>query len=289
MSEQNGSSGAERVTVAAVQTDPKLGQNAHNLRQMVERARAAAERGARLIVFPECALTGYCFQSLEESARFAEPVPGPATVQMAALCRELDVYVIFGLLEREGDQIFNCAALVGPEGLVGKYHKSHLPFEAVDRFAAQGQIGFQVHETAVGRIGMAICFDMRFPETARALALAGADIVANPTNLPPPGRTQPDYMLRTRGNENHVFIISADRAGDEAGVHFIGRSQIVDVDGNVLAEAGAEEETIFAEIEPARARDKNRVFEPGVYEMHLWGQRRPELYGAITERAASVV
>lgn len=284
----NGEERSGRVIVAAAQMDPKLGQNDANLVKMLELTRRAAAQGARLVVFPECALSGYCFDSLDEARPYAEPVPGPATDRFAALCAELGTYVVVGLLERDGDLIYNSAALVGPEGFVGKYHKTHLPFEAIDRYAAQGQLGFPVFETAIGRIGMAICFDMRFPEPPRALALNGADIIANPTNLPPPGASQPDYMLRTRGSENHVFVISCDRVGEERGVRFIGRSQIVDVLGNALAEAGTDEQIITAEIEPARAAEKTIVINPGVYELHLWGQRRPELYGALVRESVRV-
>src|SRR5580765_1900565 len=124
------------LTVAAIQMDVRIGDKKKNLEVMAARAREAAGKGARLVVFPECALTGYCFDDPAEPRGLAESIPGPATQAMAGLCRELGIFAVFGLIEGDGDGFFNALAFVGPSGLVGDgYRKIHLPFLGLDRFA----------------------------------------------------------------------------------------------------------------------------------------------------------
>ena len=240
----NGSAGPVRVAVA--QTDPELGAIEKNLARAIEVVGEAASRGAKLVVFPECALSGYMLDDLDELERFAEPVPGPATSRLAEACARWQVYAVVGLLEQGLDAIYNSAVLVGPEGLIARYRKAHLPGLGLDRFVAHGNTPFAVHDTPVGRIGMAICYDIRFPEPTRLLALQGADIVAIPSNWPSvervaPPSTIPQVLTRARALENRVYLAVADRAGEERGSTFLGRSQLVDVFGTVVAEAGSEE------------------------------------------------
>jgi predicted amidohydrolase len=190
-----------------------------------------------------------------------------------------------GLLER-GDTpsiVYNSAVLVGPEGLIGCYRKAHLPLLGVDRFTTPGDTGFEVWETAIGRIGIAICYDLRFPEAIRALALSGADLVALPTNWPDGSQNAPQFVTRTRALENRLFLLACNRCGEESGFWFFGRSQIADPQGNVLAEAAAEESTCYAEIEPSDARQKRIVLRPGEFELDTVGDRRPDLYGPLTD------
>lgn len=274
----------EPVTVAAVQTNPRLRDIPANLAAIEHWARSAADRGARLIAFPECAVNGYRYEHFDDAAADAQTVPGPATDRLAAVAAELDAYLAVGIVERDGDLLFNCAALIGPDGVVARYRKTHLPFQAVDRFVSPGDIPFRVVDTPVGRLGMLICFDLRFPEPARVLALAGAQVIVNLTNLPPPGAPQPAHMFQTRAAENHVWLLCASRVGEEGGVPYIGRSAIVSPQGHKIAEAGGErEELLVAEIDPAAADHKDLIIDPGMYEMHLFGARRTELYGPLTQ------
>ena len=119
---------SQRVTLAAAQMEPILFEKGRNLAKIEQYARRAAGQGAELVVFPEAALTGYCFASLEEAAPFAEPVHGPSTAALAELCRELRLHVVVGLLEEEQGAIYNAAALIGPAGVLACYRKSHLPY-----------------------------------------------------------------------------------------------------------------------------------------------------------------
>ena len=117
----------------------------------------------------------------------AETLPGPATEMLAADCRELNAFAIFGLLERAGNQLFNSAALVGPQGFIGSYRKTHLPCLGVDRCTVVGDRPYQVFDLGGLRVGMLICYDGSFPEPSRVLALNGADLIALPTNWPEQG------------------------------------------------------------------------------------------------------
>src|SRR5262245_45761474 len=159
---------------AAVQMDCRLGDPHHNLDGIRTKLRQAAGQGARLVVFPECALTGYCFESKEEAWPHAETLPGPSTEALAADCQALSVWAVVGLLERAGGDLFNACALVGPGGLAATYRKIHLPFLGVDRFTTPGDRPFAVHDLGGLRVGMTICYDGSFPESSRVLTLLGA-------------------------------------------------------------------------------------------------------------------
>jgi 5-aminopentanamidase len=271
------------IKVAVAQMDPKLEETDANRARIAELFAEAVAEGARLIVFPECATSGYGFADVETARLSAEPIPGPTTEMLSKLCAETGAFAIVGLLEREGEAVYNSAVLVGPEGLVGTYRKAHLPLLGVDRFTAPGDTGFRVWETGLGRIGIAICYDLRFPEAMRALALAGADIVALPTNWPDGSQNAPEFVTRTRALENRVFLLACNRCGEEGGFWFFGHSQITDPGGKVLAEAGADEEICYARIDPTEAREKRIVLRPGEFELDTVGDRRPDLYGLLTK------
>jgi 5-aminopentanamidase len=275
------------MRVAVAQLDPKLGEKSRNLEACIARMEDAAAAGARLLVLPECAIPGYMFESAAEALPFAEEIPGPATEALEEACRRLDLHVVCGLLERDGDALRNSAVLVGPEGLVGTYRKSHLPYLGVDRFAVPGD-EFPVYQTPLGRIGVEICYDLRFPEVTRTLALKGADIVAHPTNFPMAAKVQTEVITRARAAENRIFLLTANRVGKERWAEFCGWSQIVDPYGRRLDEAGETEEVLLvADAELEQARDKDYVV-PGEYELYLFGHRRPELYGALVEQSQVV-
>jgi predicted amidohydrolase len=276
------------MRVAVAQTEPKLAEKERNLEVCLGRLEEAAAAGAQLLVLPECAIPGYMFDSGDEALPYAEEIPGPTTEALAEACRRLDVYAVCGLLERDGDVIHNAAVLVGPEGLIGSYRKTHLPFLGVDRFVVPGE-ELPVFETPLGRIGLEICYDLRFPEVTRTLALKGADIVAHPTNFPMAAKVQTEVITLARAAENRVYLLTANRVGKERWGEFCGWSQIVDPYGRRLAEAGETEEALLvADVELEKARDKDYVI-PGEYELYLFGHRRPELYSALVEEVQPVV
>ena len=276
------------MLAAVAQIDPKLGEKQRNLDVCLARLEEASVLGASILVLPECAIPGYMWDSAEEAMPFAEEIPGPSTAALERECARLGLYVVCGLLERDGDALHNAAVLVGPDGLVGTYRKTHLPYLGVDRFVVAGD-ELPVFETPLGRIGVEICYDLRFPEVTRTLALRGADLVAHPTNFPVAARIQTELITLARAAENRVYLLTANRVGKERWGEFCGWSQIVDPFGNRLAEAGETGEALLtAEIDVETARDKDYVI-PGIYELYLFGHRRPELYGALLEEAGKAV
>lgn len=274
------------MRVAVAQIDPKLAEADRNLAACVERLEESAKHGAQLLVLPECAIPGYMFESAEEALPFAEEVPGPSTEVLERECRRLGMHVVCGMLERDGDALHNVAVLIGPDGLIGTYRKTHLPFLGVDRFVVPGD-ELAVYDTPLGRIGLEICYDLRFPEVTRTLALKGADIVAHPTNFPLVARPQTEFITRARATENRVYLLTSNRVGNERSAEFCGHSQIVEPHGARLAEAAPDEEALLiADVNIERARDKDFVI-PGEYELYLFGHRRPDLYGALVEETVT--
>jgi predicted amidohydrolase len=269
--------------IAVVQMDCTLADRPRNLEAMTVHLRDAARQGARLTIFPECALTGYCFESKEEAWPHAEPIPGPSSLALAAECERLAVWAVVGMLERSGNDLFNTCVLLGPQGVAGTYRKIHLPFLGVDRFTTPGDRPFAVHDLGGLKIGISICYDGSFPESARCLMLLGADLVVLPTNWPTGAAATVRYLIQARAFENRIFYAAADRVGTERGFHFIGQSRIVDVNGELLAVSEDDRPAVlYADVDPARARNKHIVSIPGKYELHRTNDRRPEMYAPIT-------
>src|SRR5262245_53602620 len=271
------------IVVAGIQCNPQIARPDLNLEMSADLAALARDARASLAIFPECAVSGYCFDSLEEGMEVAEPVPGPSTEALVAIAGRLNLHLVVGLLERAGERLYNAAAMVGPGGLIGNYRKIHLPFLGVDRFTSHGRDGFQVYDTQLARIGVNICYDCSFPESARVMMLDGADLIALPTNWPESGGCAvPDFVVPTRALENTVYYAAVNRVGTERGVRFIGRSSIVDPYGKTLAAADDSEQMLLAEINPALSRDKHIVRVPGEHEIDRLNDRQPDQYAALT-------
>jgi predicted amidohydrolase len=272
------------MKIAGVQMDVSLGQIDANLEKMAALLRQTAAAGAQLTVFPECAATGYCFESLAEARTCAQPVPGPITQAMTRACKASGSYAVFGTLESAGDAVFNAAVLVGPEGVVGVYRKVHLPYLGVDMFTTPGDRPFAVHAAGELRVGMNICYDASFPEAARSLALLGADLIVLPTNWPPGSECTAACCINSRALENGVYYLAVNRVGTERGFRFIGQSRICDPTGHTLTTAqGIGEEILYAEIDLARARNKHYVRVAGKHEIDRFADRRPEMYTLLTK------
>ncbi len=274
------------LRVAAVQMQPELLDLAGNLGRVIDHTQRAAAREARLVVFPEIALSGYVVTP-DEADALAQPVPGPATHAVAQACAQDNIHVVLGMLECDADgTLFNTAVLLGPTGLVARYRKTHLPLLGVDRYLAAGDGFTSPVVTPAGRLGLLICYDLRFPEPCRVLALLGAQVIALPTAWPAAGTLYPEFLARSRAAENRIYLLAANRCGEERGTRYLGRSVIVAPDGEILAEGSPErEETLFAEIDPAASDVKRLIFAAGEYELDVWGDRRPDLYGPIAREA----
>jgi len=275
------------VRIAALQLDPQLGEVDHNLERIERAVGEAAAAGATLAVAPEAAVTGYAFASADEAMPVARRAAAVAADRLAELATRHHMTLIAGTLEPEGREIYNAALILGADGRRWTYRKTHLPYLGIDRFATPGEDPPFVVELGGLRIGVLICYDLRFPEAARICALDGADLIALPTNWPTGVDFHPDLFVPARAAENHCYLVAADRVGTERDTTFIGRSVIVDYDGARLAEAsGTEEEVLVAEIDPQAARATHVRRRPGEHEWDTIADRRPGLYGRLLSPGA---
>jgi len=267
------------IRVAACQFDPSIGEVDRNLEQIERLLTDAARAGAALAVIPEASVTGYAFASLDEALPVARRASAIAADRLAELSARLGLSIICGSLEAEGDEIYNVALSVTPGGARFRYRKVHLPFLGIDRFATPGPDAPTVVELAGLRVGVLICYDLRFPEAARICALDGADLIALPTNWPVGVEFHPDLFAPARAAENHCYLLAADRIGEERGTQFLGRSVFVDFDGRRLGVASdTEEEILLGDVDPDLARATHVRRRPGEHEWDTIADRRPGLY-----------
>ncbi len=258
--------------VAFVQGRPRFGRPEQNLEHGLA---LAATTPADLVVLPELWSSGYVFSSHAEVAALAEDAATGLTARMLrAAARRERRHLVAGFPEVCRGRYYNSAMLVGPSGVRAVYRKVHL-FERERLWFLPGDIPFAVHRVGAAKVGMLICFDWRFPEAARVLALLGADVIAHPSNLVFPDAQR---IMVIRALENRVFVVTANRTGadDRPGgrVAFTGRSQIVDPRERVLARAGARATCArAADCDLSLARDK--ALTPLT---HLFTTRRPAFY-----------
>jgi N-carbamoylputrescine amidase len=246
-----------QIRIACLQTEPVLGDVTGNLADQAVACAEAIANGADLLVLPECSTTGWAFNSVEQAHEVAEPVPdGTACQQWLALCRDHDVHLVAGVVERDGDHLYNTAVLMGPDGLIGTYRKAHT-WALEKTFYEPGDLGVPVFDTPLGRIGMHICYDCWFPESFRLMAAQGADLICAPSNwVPVP--TQRDnlpamanLLCMTNAHTNLVYVAAAGRVGADGDQPFIGQSIIVDHAGWPIAGPASAEctEIIYADVD----------------------------------------
>lgn len=268
------------IRVAVAQEPVARGDVAANTETAVTVLEGAGDRATDLVVFPECFLSGYMLESRSEALKSAITLDSTAITRLLEACARTGVHAVVGLLERAGERLFNTAVLIGPDGVLGHYRKMHVPMLGADRFVEPGDdVGPRVVSTPIGRIGMMICFDLRFPECARTLALQGAELIAMPTAWPESATFLPELVAPVRALENVVHLVVADRADEEGGIRFLGRSRVIDPVGSVLLDAGTRSGTFETIIDLSRSHRKDLVYIPGEYEVPLFGARRPEHYG----------
>jgi N-carbamoylputrescine amidase len=260
---------------------------AANRARGLDAARRAAAQGARLVAFAELAFSPfYPGQPAEGDVRpLAEPVPGPTTEAFAALARELGVIVILNVFERQGDATYDCSPVIDADGaLLGRTRMVHIteyPCFHERQYYRPSDLGASVYQTAVGRVGVAICYDRHFPEYMRALALDGAELVVVPqagiVDEWPAGVFEGE--MSTAAFQNGYFVALCNRVGQEGALAFSGESFVCGPDGAVRARAPRGGDALlitdidFREVERSHAR---RIF---------LRDRRPELYGAWLGRA----
>ena len=255
------------VNVACVQMRPEVGNKAKNVARSIECIEQAVGDGAQLVVLPELCNSGYVFENMEEAVALSEPVPGGESCNTwSGLAAKLNVHIVAGINERDGDDLFNSSVVIGPSGHLATYRKVHL-WNNENLFFKPGNLGFPVVDTPVGKLGTFICYDTWFSESYRLCAVQGADIICLPTNwVPIPGQ-----------DPNREFVAAADRVGEERGQPFIGQSLIVSHTGWPIGGPASfdSEEIIHANCNLDDAR-RHRVWNKHNRVLH---DRRTDIYG----------
>lgn len=277
------SAGPSELRVAVIQC-PLGGAREQNVQRIEALIRDAARAGAQIVLPPELFEGPYFPRQVDEAFfAWARPVEDHPTLErMQELARELSLVLPCSFFERDGQAHYNSMAMIDADGsILGVYRKAHIPDGPgyhEKYYFRPGNTGFRVWETAYGRVGVGICWDQWFPECARALTLAGAEILLYPTAIgsePKSGEETREPWQRVMVGHavaNSIPVAAANRIGNEGGQEFYGASFIVDPRGDKLAELGTDE-TGFAIADFDRAALTERRASWGFFR-----DRRPELY-----------
>ncbi|PLY06899.1 MAG: carbon-nitrogen family hydrolase [Desulfuromonas sp.] len=258
----------KQLTAAAIQFNIALGYIDANLDKATAALRRVADQGAQLAVLPEMWSSGYDYRNLAELA-----LETPRVLErMQELGRELGLVTVGSLPEPEGDKIYNTAYVIDKGEIVGSYRKLHL-FSTMseDRYLSAGD-QVLVAETSIGRLGTVICYDLRFPELFRKLALAGAEVICIPAEWPKPRMEHWKTLLRARAIENQLFVVAANCCGVQGRLDFFGLSQIISPLGNVLQMAAEEDTELVAPL------DFNEMVKYRE-QINILADRRDDIYG----------
>ena len=272
-----------------------------NLEKIQRNIRQCAQRGAELVVLQELQNSLYFCQT-EDTDTFdlAEPIPGPSTEYFGNITRELGVVLVTTLFERRASGIYhNTAVVLEKDGsIAGKYRKMHIPDDPAyyEKFYfTPGDLGFNPIETSVGKLGVLVCWDQWYPEAARLMALAGADMLIYPTAIgwestdpaDEQQRQQDAWIISQRGHAvaNGLPVISANRVGHEAdpsgqtkGIQFWGHSFVSGPQGEILAKASSQqEENLVVEVDLAHSENVRRIWP-------FFRDRRIDAFGELTKR-----
>jgi predicted amidohydrolase len=289
------------LTVAAAQLGPSLPTKAQTIERVVGLLEEAGKQGVELVVFPELALSPYFATKVQSTWEhfFEDTLPSPVTQPLFEAAQRAKLHWVLPYAERDNGGYYNSTVCLSPDGhLLGKYRKTHIPGTVEPRgeglnilekrYFSTGNLGFPVFALPQVRLGMLICYDRRFSEGYRALALGGAELICVPYNTPTfghpraVGQETSEILLRAAAIENQLFIVAVGKAGVEDGAEYIGGSEVIAPTGRVIAKAQTDgDELVVAtlEIDEIRRLKEQWDFLP---------DRRPELYEALvqTERRA---
>ena len=259
-----------KYKVATVQYEPTQFNKEHNINSLIELCEQAAKSGAKLIVTPEMGTTGYCFLDREEISSLVETIPGPTTKKFRQISEKYNCFIVIGMPEIDSDTklYYNAAVLIGPNGIIGKHRKSH-GYIAEPKWSAPGQEHL-VFDTEIGKIGILICMDIHFIETARLVALQDADIIIHISNWL--GERTPAPYWISRAFENSCYLIEANRWGLERTVQFSGGSCVINPDGSIASVIDKGDGVAYADIDLSWPRKKQ------VLNEKIFDDRRPEMY-----------
>ncbi len=260
---------SDQFVLSLVQANVVLGDPEANLAHARDLVEEAARRHSDLIVLPELWTTGY---DLENAATWATPLTAGSFAQVAAWARRYRVWITGSILEHTSLGVTNTAPLFSPQGeIVGVYRKVHLfPPMKEDRYLVPGE-KISLFTLPWGRAGLAICYDLRFPELFRAYAAAGAVLLIIPAEWPSSRLHHWRTLNQARAIENQCFVAACNRVGEDHAYHFGGHSMLVSPDGEILLEGGAQEVLLTTEVPMTLIRQSRSSF-------FILQDRRPDLY-----------
>ncbi len=264
-----------------------------NIASTIDKMREAATQGAEILLLQELFNTPYFCQSVDDTYfDWAEPIPGPITDQLTDLARDLEVVIVAPFFERRAAGIYhNSLVVIDADGtLMGTYRKKHIPDDPSFHekyYFTPGEDDYQVYDTKYASIGPLICWDQWYPEAARITALKGAELLVYPTaigTLPEENEKQGREFLeawqtiqRSHGIANGCFVASINRVGKEGEVNFWGHSFVAGPFGQMLAEAGSDEDILLSEIDLSKIEKQRQVWP-------FFRDRRIDTYKPILKR-----
>ena len=271
----------KKIKLALAQISSKREDKKENLRKIEEFIIKAKEQGADLVIFPELSLTGYVLH--DQVYELAEVIPGPSTKRIEELAKRTGMHIIFGmpeLSEKTEATIFNTAVFIGPTGFIGKFRKMYLPTHSVFEEKRYFRPGYQTvaFDTAIGKIGLIICYDLFFPEVCRLTRLKGAELIVCISASPAIRKDYFEILTAARALENTVFLVYVNLSGVEEGLQFWGGSRLVSPTGDLMAKAKYDEEDLvicevdYRDMRPAEA------FIPTLRDL------RPELFDELKRK-----
>ena len=264
-----------RIKLVLAQISCKRGDKQRNLQRMEEVLLEAKKQSSDLVIFPELCVTGYA--NRDQFYELAETIPGPSAEKIEEFARQNDLHVIFGMPELSGKTkgtLYNTAALIGPEGLIGKYRKMHLPTHSVFEEKRYFRLGYQAtaFETTLGTVGLCICYDIFFPELIRLIRLQGAQLIVCISASPAVRKEYFEILTAARAIENTAYLAYVNLAGVEEGLQFWGGSRLIGPTGTVVAKAKYDEpDLVFCELDLRDLRSAE-AFIPTLRDL------RPELF-----------
>jgi predicted amidohydrolase len=231
--------------ILLAQAKPILLDKKSNIETMGRFMQNAHKQGAELVLFPELFLTGYFTR--EHTNEMAEDLNGPSIQQIRDMAKQYHLMIVFGFPEKKDGRLYNSACFIDQQGeILGTYQKVHL-WDEESKYFEPGS-SFHVWETSIGKIGIMICYDTEFPESARTLALNGAEIILAPTANMTPFQHVQQLFIQTRAAENQIFVATTNQIGMEESTWFFGESAAADPYGHLLAKGGDQEQGILIDI-----------------------------------------
>lgn len=258
-----------RFKASIIQMDIALGDKERNINKASSYVKYSLSLGSRFILLPELWTTSYSYSNIHE---LAEPLNGETVLKLTEMVKPYNAYIIGSIAECSGGDLYNTAHIIGSDGLIGYYRKAHLIKLLDEHLYFKPGNSYGVFNTDIGCIGVAICYDLRFPEFIRGMVLKGAKIIFIPSEWPIQRIHHWRNLIITRAIENQVYVVAANRVGTDGRNVYGGHSMIVDPNGQVLIEAGENIETVLVcDLDLNLIEEVRR-------SLPLLTDRRPELY-----------